>query len=163
VGADLAWVYFRQGKYKEAEELYVQSLKVRQTALGDSHPDVARYSGLLASFLSISLLQVHHHSPIFSFLFFFFLLKSNRGLHDLAELYQKLGRYEEAEPLHQKYGFGELCTSLDGTSTNFSFPLFALSRSFSLFLRAEHSTFANPFSADFMPTQRAGTALSSKP
>jgi hypothetical protein len=39
----LAWVYFRQGKYKEAEELYVQSLKVRQTALGDSHPDVARY------------------------------------------------------------------------------------------------------------------------
>ena len=39
----MAWVYFRQGKYKEAEELYVQSLKVRQTALGDSHPDVARY------------------------------------------------------------------------------------------------------------------------
>jgi len=25
-----------------------------------------------------------------------------RSLHDLAELYQKLGRYDEAEPLHRR-------------------------------------------------------------
>jgi hypothetical protein len=55
---DLAWVYFRQGKYKEAEELYVQSLKVRQAALGDSHPDVARYQ----SYQTIVFERPHVHT-----------------------------------------------------------------------------------------------------
>ena len=41
--SDLAWILFRQGKYAESERLYVRSLKVRETFLGENHPDVARY------------------------------------------------------------------------------------------------------------------------
>jgi len=37
----LAFLYYSQGKYKEAEPLYQQALALRQKLLGDDHPDVA--------------------------------------------------------------------------------------------------------------------------
>lgn len=39
---NLAWIYFRQAKYKEAQELYEHSLKIRKEVFGDDHPDIAR-------------------------------------------------------------------------------------------------------------------------
>ncbi|GAC1458622.1 MAG: hypothetical protein NVS2B14_04170 [Chamaesiphon sp.] len=38
---NLAYLYFSQGRYHEAEPLYVQALEIRTRLLGDEHPDVA--------------------------------------------------------------------------------------------------------------------------
>ncbi len=51
---------------KKAQELYEQSLKIREETLGSEHADVAR------------------------------------SLHELAELYLKLGKYEKAESYNMR-------------------------------------------------------------
>ena len=38
---NLAELYERQGKYVEAEPLYVRALKIREEQLGGEHPDTA--------------------------------------------------------------------------------------------------------------------------
>ncbi len=38
---NLAGVYKSQGKYREAEELYEKSLRIRERVLGEEHPDTA--------------------------------------------------------------------------------------------------------------------------
>jgi tetratricopeptide (TPR) repeat protein len=38
---DLAQVYEKQGKYREAEELYQKALSIQKEALGETHPAVA--------------------------------------------------------------------------------------------------------------------------
>lgn len=37
--ADLAWTYWGQGRWKEAEELEVRVMKVCSRVLGQEHPD----------------------------------------------------------------------------------------------------------------------------
>jgi hypothetical protein len=49
--ADLASIYWNQGRWKEAEELEVQVLETRKRVLGDEHPDTLRASSNLASTL----------------------------------------------------------------------------------------------------------------
>src|SRR5262249_40308520 len=39
---NLAYLYWRQGKYSEAEGLYKRALAIREKALGASHPDLAQ-------------------------------------------------------------------------------------------------------------------------
>jgi tetratricopeptide (TPR) repeat protein len=46
----LAFLYHNQGKYNEAELLYLRSLYIRENQLGEDHPDVAYSLNGLAAF-----------------------------------------------------------------------------------------------------------------
>ena len=95
-----------QGRYSEAEPLYVRSLSIRETQLGAAHPDVAtslnnlaalyrsqgRYSEaepLYVRSLSIRETQLGAAHPDVA-----------TSLNNLAELYRSQRRYSEAEPLY---------------------------------------------------------------
>ncbi|MHC5821704.1 MAG: tetratricopeptide repeat protein, partial [Nostoc sp.] len=103
---NLAFLYDSQGRYSEAEPLYIQALALRRQLLGDEHPDVAtslnnlaglydaqgRYSEaeplyIQALALRRKLLGEEHPSVATS-------------LNNLAYLYRSQGRYSEAEPLY---------------------------------------------------------------
>ena len=45
---DLAFLYESQGRYTEAEPLFIQALDMRKKLLGSEHPDVATYINNLA-------------------------------------------------------------------------------------------------------------------
>ncbi|MBW4528498.1 MAG: tetratricopeptide repeat protein [Phormidium tanganyikae FI6-MK23] len=101
----IAELYYRQGRYAEAEPLFVRSLSIREQPLGCDHPDVAsslnnlanlyelqgRYAEaepLLVRSLSIREQQLGHDHPNVAL-----------SLNNLAVLYNSQGRYAEAEPL----------------------------------------------------------------
>ena len=46
---NLGLVYWKQGKYADAEGLYKRALAIREKALGASHPDVAQTLNNLAN------------------------------------------------------------------------------------------------------------------
>jgi len=39
---NLAKLYYSQGRYKEAEPLYLQALAIAEQALGENHPNTVR-------------------------------------------------------------------------------------------------------------------------
>ena len=95
-----------QGRYSEAEPLYVRSLQINEQQLGAEHPDTAqslnnlaelydttgRYSEaepLLVRSLQIKEQQLGAAHP-----------DTAQSLNNLAELYNTTGRYSEAEPLY---------------------------------------------------------------
>jgi tetratricopeptide (TPR) repeat protein len=102
----LAGLYKSQGRYSEAEPLYLQALEIDRRALPEDHPDLAidlnnlaglyesqgRYSE--AEPLFLQALEIHRralpedHPSL-----------ANR-LNNLAGLYESQGRYSEAEPLY---------------------------------------------------------------
>jgi tetratricopeptide (TPR) repeat protein len=104
----LGQLYYRQGRYLEAEPLYQKALRLRQHLLDPEHSAVAsslnnlallhesqgRYAEaepLLERALSIleqQLGQTHPHVA--------------RSLNNLAKLYKSQGRYAEAEPLYER-------------------------------------------------------------
>ena len=45
---NLAALYYSQGRYEEAEPLYLEALDLRKQLLGDNHPDVAQSLNNLA-------------------------------------------------------------------------------------------------------------------
>ncbi|NEO73418.1 MAG: CHAT domain-containing protein [Moorea sp. SIO3H5] len=102
----LAGLYFRQGRYQQAEPLYLQALDLNKRLLGEQHPDVASSLNNLASLyysqgryqqaeplylqaldLNKRLLGEQHPDVAFS-------------LNSLAGLYSSQGRYQQAEPLY---------------------------------------------------------------
>ncbi|MBE7383822.1 MAG: tetratricopeptide repeat protein [Leptolyngbya sp. SIO1E4] len=97
---------FQQGRYSEAEPLFLDALVIRREQLGDRHLDVAtslhnlavlyhaqgRYSEaepLHLEALAIVREQLGERHPHMA-----------TSLHRLASLYQAQGRYSEAEPLY---------------------------------------------------------------
>ena len=103
---NLAELYRFQGRYKEAESLYLQVLELCQRLLGDNHPFVAasfnnlallyRFQGRYEEAESIQLQALALDKQ---------LLGDNHpdvatSLNNLALLYRFQGRYEEAESLH---------------------------------------------------------------
>jgi tetratricopeptide (TPR) repeat protein len=102
----LAYLYQSQGRYKEAEPLFIQALELRRSLLGDHHPDVATSFNNLAGLydsqgryedaepLFIQALELRrsllgeHHPDVAS------------SLNNLAYLHQSQGRYEDAELLY---------------------------------------------------------------
>jgi tetratricopeptide (TPR) repeat protein len=101
----LAYLYYLQGRYGEAEPLYQKALVIREKQLGPNHPNVAtslnnlanlyesqgRYGEaepLLLRALAISEQQLGKDHPDVA-----------TSLNNLAGLYHSQGRYEEAEPL----------------------------------------------------------------
>ncbi|WP_068815064.1 tetratricopeptide repeat protein [Phormidesmis priestleyi] len=102
----LAYLYRSQGRYAEAEPLYLQALEIRQRQLGDDHPDVATSLNNLASLyksqgrypeaeplylqaLEIRQRQLGDDHPAVA-----------TSLNNLAGLYKSQGRYPVAEPLY---------------------------------------------------------------
>jgi hypothetical protein len=55
---NLAGLYHSQGRYTEAEPLYLEALDLRKQLLGDNHPDVALSLNNLADIVPIPR-QVH--------------------------------------------------------------------------------------------------------
>jgi tetratricopeptide (TPR) repeat protein len=103
--SNLARHYYFQGKYSEAEPLFLQALELKKRLLGEAHPDVADSLSNLAQ-LYYSQGRYSEAEPlIFQSLD---LIKRLLGethpdvavsLNNLALLYDSQGRYSEAEPL----------------------------------------------------------------
>ena len=49
---DLAFLFYEQGRYADAEPLYRRALEIREKALEKNHPDVAASLGYMAFVLS---------------------------------------------------------------------------------------------------------------
>ncbi|MCL1473437.1 tetratricopeptide repeat protein, partial [Argonema antarcticum] len=103
---NLAYLYESQGRYSEAEPLYLQALELRKRLLGDEHPDVAASLNNLA-YLYESQGRYSEAEPLY--LQALELRKRLLGdehpdvassLNNLANLYYYQGRYSEAEPLY---------------------------------------------------------------
>jgi tetratricopeptide (TPR) repeat protein len=105
---ELAEWYSRQGRYKEAESLYLERLEIQRRALGEEHQDTLasmsdlasmyceqgqydKVEPLLTKVLEISrrVLGEEHPDTLLS-------------MNNLGALYQNQGRYNEAEPLLTK-------------------------------------------------------------
>ena len=102
----LGYLYKSQGRYEEAEPLCLQSLELRRSLLGETHPDVATSLNNLA-LLYGSQGRYEEAEPLHlqALELFRSLLGETHpdvatGFHNLAGLYKSQGRYEEAEPLY---------------------------------------------------------------
>ena len=103
---NLARLYKSQGRYEEAEPLYIQALEMRRKLLGEEHPYVAITLNNLAR-LYKSQGRYEEAEPLY-----LQALEMKRKLlgeehpdiattlNNLAKLYKSQGRYEEAEPLY---------------------------------------------------------------
>ena len=104
----LALLYDSQGRYNDAEPLYLQSLDIRKRQLGNDHPDVAQSLNNLAQ-LYYSQGQYNDAEPLY--LQSLDIKKRQLGndypdvatsLNNLALLYESQGKYLEAENLAQQ-------------------------------------------------------------
>ena len=104
--SNLAYLYYYQGRYDQAEPLLVQALELSKRLLGEDHPDVATSLNNLAA-LYKSQGRYDQAEPLY--LQALELRKRLLGedhpyvassLNNLAYLYYSQGRYAEAEPLH---------------------------------------------------------------
>ena len=102
---NLALLYWNQGNYDAAEPLYLRSLEIRETALGESHPDVAQSLNNLAELYRN---QGNYDAAEPLFLRSLDIWETALGeshplvatsLGNLASLYQDQGNYDAAEPL----------------------------------------------------------------
>jgi len=103
---NLASLYRAQGRYSEAEPLYLRSLSIYEQQLGQNHPDVATSLSNLAN-LYQSQGRYSEAEPLY--LRSLEIMEQQLGanhpdvansLNNLANLYQSQGRYSEAEPLY---------------------------------------------------------------
>jgi tetratricopeptide (TPR) repeat protein len=102
----LATLYYSQGRYEDAEPLYVQALELSKRLLGENHPDVATSLNNLAG-LYKSQGRYEDAEPLYvqALELSKRLLGENHpdvatSLNNLALLYESQGRYEDAEPLY---------------------------------------------------------------
>ena len=101
----VGYYYESQGRYEEAEPLYLEALAMRKQLLGEAHPDVATSLNNLAG-LYESQGRYEEAEPLFleALAMYQQLLGEAHpavatSLNNLAVLYGFQGRYEEAEPL----------------------------------------------------------------
>jgi tetratricopeptide (TPR) repeat protein len=101
----LAGLYYHQGRYSDAEPLYIRALVINEQQLEANHPNTATSLNNLASLycsigrysdaeplylraLGISEQQLGANHP-----------STATSLNNLANLYESIGRYSDAEPL----------------------------------------------------------------
>ena len=103
---NLAALYDSQGRYEQAEPLYIQALEIYKRILGENHPDTASSLNNLA-LLYDSQGRYEQAEPLY--IQALELTKRINGenhpdyarsLNNLALLYRSQGRYDEAEPLY---------------------------------------------------------------
>ncbi|AFZ26376.1 tetratricopeptide repeat protein [Cylindrospermum stagnale PCC 7417] len=103
---NLAALYKSQGRYSDAEPLYLQSLEIKKRQLGQDHPDVANSLNNLAALYEF---QGRYSDAEPLYLQSLEILKRQLGqdhpdvatsLNNLASLYKSQGRYSDAEPLY---------------------------------------------------------------
>jgi tetratricopeptide (TPR) repeat protein len=102
----LAKLYYDQGRYSEAEPLYLRSLNIYEHQLGSDHLDIAQSLNNLAALyqsqgryseaepLYLRSLNIYEHQLGFNH------PDIAQSLNNLAGLYHSQGRYSEAEPLY---------------------------------------------------------------
>ena len=104
--SDLALLYHKQGKYKEAEPLHLQALELNKKLLGAEHPYIATNLNNLAG---IYHKQGKYQKAEPLYLQALEMRKKLLGaehpdvaasLNNLAGLYLKQGKYQKAEPLY---------------------------------------------------------------
>ena len=103
---NLAVLYDSQGRYEQAEPLYIQALELRKRILGENHPDTASSLNNLA-ILYYSQGRYESAEPLYiqALELTKRILGENHpdtasNLNNLAILYYSQGRYELAEPLY---------------------------------------------------------------
>ncbi|WP_218080811.1 tetratricopeptide repeat-containing protein [Anthocerotibacter panamensis] len=102
---NLANLYSSQGRYDEAEPLYVQALALYRKLLGEEHPDVASSLNNLAG-LYYSQGRYDEAEPLLQQALRLVRKLGEEhpkvaiSLNNLAGLYYSQGRYDEAEPLY---------------------------------------------------------------
>ncbi|MBD1892719.1 tetratricopeptide repeat protein [Coleofasciculus sp. FACHB-SPT9] len=103
---NLAGLYYSQGRYSEAEPLYLQAIEIDKKSLPPDHPEIAtslnnlaelyrsqgRYSEAERLFLQAIEIDKKSLPPDYPGI--------ATHLNNLAELYKSQGRYSEAEPLY---------------------------------------------------------------
>lgn len=106
---DLAWLYYNQGMYDEAEPLYQRALNLRQQMLPDDHPDVATSLNNLA-WLYFKKGKYHEAEPLFNQALYIqqdgrYKLEPDHpyiatSIKNLATLYYEQAKDIDAEPLY---------------------------------------------------------------
>ena len=104
----LAELYYLQGRYGEAEPLYLRALQISEQQLGADHPDTASRLNNLAG-LYESQGRYGEAEPLYqrSLQIYEQQLGADhpntaQSLNNLAALYKSQGRYGEAKPLFQR-------------------------------------------------------------
>jgi tetratricopeptide (TPR) repeat protein len=104
----LAWIYWSQGRYGDAEALHKRALAIREQVLGESHPGVADSLNYLAHVYST---QGRYSEAEGLFKRALVILEKALGanhrdvawtLNDLALVYLDQGKYSEAEGLFKR-------------------------------------------------------------
>ena len=103
---ELAALYWGQGRYREAEPLYVEALAIRRTAMPEGHPDIAMsFSYLGGHYLTQSRFGEAELLYVEALVMRRAALPEGHldiviSLGTLAQLYHAQGRYRRAGPLY---------------------------------------------------------------
>ncbi|MFP6869130.1 MAG: tetratricopeptide repeat protein [Nitrospinota bacterium] len=104
----MAHLFHNQGRYKEAEPLYLRSLAIREKALGPGHPDVAQSLGNLAARYKAQG-RYKEAEPFFRRALTIYEKKLRPDhpdiattLNDMAGFYEKMGKKKEAAALRAR-------------------------------------------------------------
>ncbi len=103
--SNVGWLYTEQGRYKEAESIYLDSLEIKEYLLGKDHPHIAPVLNNLAWLYY----KLNRHEDAEALYLRSLEMKektigkdhhdTSSTRHNLAILYQEQGRYKEAESI----------------------------------------------------------------
>jgi tetratricopeptide (TPR) repeat protein len=106
---NLAGVYREQGKFAQAEPLFVRTLEGRRRLLGEEHPDTLLTARVLADLYRYDMMRLERSIPLFEQVWAGARKEPDQipgGLEwiafELGMAYEQTGRSEKAEPLYRE-------------------------------------------------------------